>query len=368
MHKNGLLMLEDGTVLWGESVGVDGFFVGEVIFNTSMTGYQEILSDPSYAGQIINFTYPHIGNVGMNCDDMESHRLWPGGVVMKELSKTPSNWRATTDLQSSLKSQSVIAISGVDTRKLTHILREKGALNACIMGGSVDPEFALTQARGFSGLKDKDLAAEVSCPNPYLWKGNKASSAFHVVVIDFGVKNSILQNLLDSGCHLTIVPAQFSAQEILKLKPHGVFLSNGPGDPAACGYAIETIQLLLEAEIPLFGICLGHQLLALASCAKTLKMKNGHHGANHPIQEIATGRVFISSQNHGFVVDEKNLPSCLDITHRSLFDGTIAGLMRKDKPAFSFQGHPEASPGPHELQILFKQFMTLMEHSYAKTY
>jgi carbamoyl-phosphate synthase small subunit len=363
MKKNGLLMLEDGTPFWGESVGSEGFFVAEVIFNTSMTGYQEILSDPSYAGQMISFTYPHIGNVGVNDNDQESVRIWPGGVVMKELCKTPSSWRATQDLQSALKSQNIIAISGVDTRKLTHILREKGSLNACIMGGTVDPDFALMQARAFSGLKGKDLVKEVTCIAPYECK---AKNPFHVVVLDFGVKNSILQNLIGSGCHLTVVPAQTHAQEILKLTPHGVFLSNGPGDPSACAYAIETTQALLQAGVPLFGICLGHQLLALASGAKTVKMENGHHGSNHPIQELASGKVFISSQNHGFVVEEKSLPSCLDITHRSLFDGTIAGLIRNDKPAFSFQGHPEASPGPHELQILFKQFATLMELSYAK--
>ena len=283
---------------------------------------------------------------------------------MKELSKTPSNWRATGDLQSALQSQNIIAISGVDTRKLTHILRDKGSLNACMMGGSVDPVFALTQARAFSGLSGKDLAKEVSCINTHEWKAEKP---FHVVVLDFGVKNSILQQLVASGCHLTIVPAQTSAKEVLKLRPHGIFLSNGPGDPSACTYAIEAIQTLLETEIPIFGICLGHQLLALASGGRTVKMDNGHHGANHPVQELNSGKVFISSQNHGFVVEEKNLPSCLDITHRSLFDGTIAGLARNDKPAFSFQGHPEASPGPHELQLLFKRFATLMEHSYAKT-
>ncbi|MCX6989702.1 MAG: glutamine-hydrolyzing carbamoyl-phosphate synthase small subunit [Chlamydiae bacterium] len=366
MNKNGLLALEDGTIFWGESVGAEGFFVGEVIFNTSMTGYQEILSDPSYAGQIINFTCPHIGNVGMNEHDMESNRLWPGGVVMKALSKTSSSWRATGDLQSSLKNQKIIAISGIDTRKLTHILREKGTLSACIMGGRVDLELAFAQARAFPGLSGKDLAKEVSCKTPYEWKTGKTLSPWHVVVIDFGVKSSILQNLADSGSHLTIVPAQTSAEEILKLKPQGIFLSNGPGDPAACTYAINEIQILIGMAIPLFGICLGHQLLALASGAKTIKMKNGHHGANHPIQEIASGQVFISSQNHDFVVEEKNLPPCLEITHRSLFDGTIAGLRRKDRPAFSFQGHPEASPGPHELQILFKQFTRLMESLHAK--
>lgn len=363
MKKNGLLMLEDGTSFWGESVGAEGFFVGEVIFNTSMTGYQEILSDPSYTGQIISFTSSHIGNVGVNDQDLESLRIWSGGVVMKELSKTPSNWRATGDLQSTLKSQNIIAISGIDTRKLTHILREKGSLNGCIMGGTIDSDFALKQACAFPGLNGKDLAKEVTCTTPYEYKEEKP---FHVVVLDFGVKRSILQNLIHSGSHLTLVPAMTEASEILKLKPDGVFLSNGPGDPSACAYAIKTIKELLEVEIPLFGICLGHQLLALASGAKTVKMENGHHGANHPIEEISSGKVFISSQNHGFVVEEKNLPSCLSITHRSLFDGTIAGLIRNDKPAFSFQGHPEASPGPHELQILFKQFTTLMEGSYAK--
>lgn len=357
MKKNGLLILEDGSVFWGESVGAEGFFVGEVIFNTSMTGYQEILSDPSYAQQIISFTYPHIGNIGVNNEDQESLRIWSGGVVMKELSTTPSNWRATGDLQSSLKSQNIIAISGVDTRRLTHLLREKGSLNACIMGGAVDPDFALSQACAFSGLSHKDLAKEVSCTTSYTWKGN---NPLHVVVLDLGVKHSILQNLADSGCDLTIVPAQTSIQEILKFKPDGVFLSNGPGDPSACTYAIQTLHTLLEMQIPIFGICLGHQLLALASGAQTVKMGNGHHGANHPIQELSSGKIFISSQNHGFVVEEATLPSCLEITHRSLFDGTIAGLSRTDKPAFSFQGHPEASPGPHELQILFKQFVSLM--------
>ena len=282
---------------------------------------------------------------------------------MKKLSKTVSNWRASGDLQSFLKNQNIIVISGVDTRKLTHILREKGSLGACIMGGSIDSDFALKQARAFSGLKGKDLAKEVTCTIPYKCNEEKP---FHVVVLDFGVKSSILQNLIDSGSHLTVVPAMMPTSEILKLKPDGVFLSNGPGDPSACTYAIQTIEELLNAEIPLFGICLGHQLLALASGAKTVKMGNGHHGANHPIQEISSGKVFISSQNHGFVVEEKNLPSCLNITHRSLFDGTIGGLVRNDKPAFSFQGHPEASPGPHELQLLFKQFINLMEGSNAK--
>lgn len=363
MKNNGLLMLEDGTFFWGESVGVEGFFVGEVIFNTSMTGYQEVLTDPSYTGQIISFTYPHIGNVGVNDDDKESLRIWSGGVVMKELSKFPSNWRASGDLQGMLKSQKIIAISGIDTRKLTHILRRKGSLNACVMGGDVDTEFALSQALAFPGLKNKNLTAETTSTSPYEWK-SKSTDPFHVVVLDFGVKKSILQNLIDSGCHLTVVPAHASADEVLALEPDGVVLSNGPGDPSACIHAIETIHVLLDKEVPLLGICLGHQLLGLAGGAKVFKMEHGHHGANHPIQELASGQVFISSQNHGFAVEEKSLPDTFEITHRSLFDGTIAGLKRRDKPVMSFQGHPEANPGPHELQLLFQQFTALMD-SYA---
>jgi carbamoyl-phosphate synthase small subunit len=365
MKNNGLLMLEDGTLFWGESVGAEGFFVGEVIFNTSMTGYQEILSDPSYAGQIISFTYPHIGNVGVNDDDKESLRIWSGGVVMRELCKFPSNWRASGDLQSALRSQKIIAISGVDTRKLTHILRKKGSLNACVMGGNIDPEFALVKARAFPGLKNRDLTTSVSCTSIYEWKA-KSTDPFNVVVLDFGVKKSILENLIDSGCHLTVVPAHTSAKEVLALDPDGIVLSNGPGDPSACNNAIETIHVLLEKGIPLFGICLGHQLLSLASGAQVFKMEHGHHGANHPIQELTSGKAFVSSQNHGFAVDEKSLPACFEITHRSLVDGTIAGLKRKDKPALSFQGHPEASPGPHELQLLFHQFTALMENDAKK--
>jgi carbamoyl-phosphate synthase small subunit len=364
MEKNGLLALEDGTLLWGESVGAEGIFTGELVFNTAMTGYQEILTDPSYAGQIISFTYPHIGNVGVNENDQESDRIWAKGVVMRELCKWPSNWRATDDLQSLLKSQNVIALSGVDTRKLTHVLRAKGSQNACIMTGKVDPDYAIAQARNFSGIKGKNMTQEVSCEEPWAWEDDDSSP--HVVVLDFGIKRAILQKLIACGCRLTIVPANTAAEAILKLKPDGVFLSNGPGDPAACTEAIQTIQQLLEQAIPLFGICLGHQLLALASGGKTVKMEHGHHGANHPILEIATGKVFISSQNHGFMVDEKTLPSCLNVTHRSLFDKSVAGIARKDKPAFSFQGHPEASPGPHELLPLFDQFITLMENSYAK--
>ncbi len=364
MKRDGLLMLSDGTTFWGESVGTTGFFVGEVVFNTSMTGYQEILSDPSYAQQIIAFTYPHIGNVGVNEEDEESDRMWSGGAVMRELSTMPSNWRSKGDLQSALKSQGVVAISGCDTRRLTHILREAGSVHACIMGGKIDADFALAQAQSFLGIEGQNLAQEASTAHHLTCDSLKGP---HVVVLDFGVKRSILQKLSDCGCQLTVVPATTSCSDILKLNPKGVVLSNGPGDPAACGIAIETIRALLAANTPLFGICLGHQLLGIASGAKTLKMALGHHGANHPIEELSTGRVFISSQNHGFAVADHGLPSNLCVTHRSLFDGSIAGLARRDKPAFSFQGHPEASPGPQEFHQLFEQFINLMEECDAKT-
>lgn len=363
MKKQGLLALETGELFLGESVGGDGYFVGEVIFNTSMTGYQEILTDPSYAQQMICFTYPHIGNVGVNLEDQESSKIWAGGTIMKELSQSFSSWRASGDLKQLLQEQNTIALAGIDTRKLTHLLRKKGSLNGCIMGGNVDPEFALKQAKAFSGLNGKDLAKEVTCQSSYELG---CAHPCHVVVLDFGVKKAILQNLIDAGCHLTVVPAHTSALEIAQLNPQGVVLSNGPGDPSACLDAIATISALLEMEIPLLGICLGHQLLALASGACTVKMESGHHGANHPIQELATGKVFISSQNHGFVVKKSDLPPCLEVTHISLFDGTIAGVKRTDKPAFGFQGHPEASPGPHELRLLFNQFIALMENTYAK--
>lgn len=362
--KNGLLALEDGTLLWGESVGAEGSFVGELVFNTAMTGYQEILTDPSYAGQIISFTYPHIGNVGVNDEDSESDHIWAKGVIMRQLAKWPSSWRSKGDLQSLLKAQKVIALSGVDTRKLTHILRTKGSLNACIMGGTVDPIFAIAQAKNFSGTEGKNIAQEVSCPFPYQW--HHPGPAPHVVVLDFGIKRAILQKLVSFGSALTVVPHNTTAEAILKLKPDGIFLSNGPGDPSACKEAVQTIKALLAYNIPMFGICLGHQLLAIASGAKTVKMENGHHGANHPILEIATGKVLISSQNHGFAVDESSLPPCLVVTHRSLFDQSVAGIARKDKPAFGFQGHPEASPGPHELQSLFDQFTNLMEDEHAQ--
>ncbi len=362
MKKNGLLALEDGTYFWGESVGCEGYFVGEVIFNTSMTGYQEILSDPSYAHQIINFSYPLIGNVGINNEDLESARFWPGGIVVKELSKTYSYWRDAKDLQTTLIEQNIIAISGVDSRKLTRIVREKGALNACIMGGDVDLDFALAKAKLRVNPGKLDESSRISYQTSQTANTEKP---FHVVVLDFGVKRSIVQNLMDSGCHLTVVSNPWCAEKVLRLQPHGVLLSNGPGDPQGYECAIEAIKTLLEAKVPLFGICLGHQLLALASNAKTAKMAHGHHGANHPIQDLSSQKVFISSQNHEYVVEETNLPSCLEVTHRSLFDGTIAGLRRKDAPAFSFQGHPEASPGPQELSILFQQFIQLMKTYHA---
>ncbi|MEI6791008.1 MAG: glutamine-hydrolyzing carbamoyl-phosphate synthase small subunit, partial [Myxococcaceae bacterium] len=360
-----LLALADGTLFWGESVGALGVSVGEVVFNTAMTGYQEILTDPSYARQIINFTSPHIGIVGVNSEDMESKQIWAAGVVMRELSWSHSSWRSQGDLAMFLKKHNKIALSGIDTRKLTHILRNKGSQSACLMAGKIDPEVAVQKARDFAGLEGSNLIHEVSCQKS--WSEQAKKSNFNIAVLDFGIKSAILENLLSSGANITVFPADTKADAVLAMHPDGVFLSNGPGDPAACLDAIAMIQVLLERSIPIFGICLGHQLLALASGGKTLKMEHGHHGSNHPILEISSGKVFISSQNHGFSVDEETLPACLEITHKSLFDGTVAGIRRLDKPAFSFQGHPEASPGPQELKILFEQFIKLMEKSHGKT-
>jgi len=360
-----LLALADGTLFHGQGIGVSGTSVGEVIFNTSMSGYQEILTDPSYANQFITFTYPHIGNVGINEVDMESNQIWSSGLIISELSPIVSNFRAQSSLNDYLIAQKISGISQIDTRKLTRILRDKGAQNACIMvGDDIDADKALQQANAFSGLKNLDLAKEVTTKKNYSWQegslypeSNKDDLNYHVVVYDFGVKYNILRLLVDRGCKLTVVPAKTDVDSVLALKPDAVFLSNGPGDPAACDYAIKNIQILLEKNMPLFGICLGFQLLALAAGAKTFKMKFGHHGANHPIQDVQSKRVYITSQNHGFAVDESSLPQKLKVTHRSLFDNTLQGIEHISKPAFGFQGHPEASPGPHDIQVIFDKLI-----------
>lgn len=373
MRKPALLVLEDGSSFRGESIGSDGQTTGEVVFNTAMTGYQEILTDPSYARQIVTLTYPHIGNVGVNSEDEESAAVHAAGLVVRDLPRLYSNWRAQEGLADYLTRRGIVAIADLDTRRLTRILREKGAQNGCILAGEqLDEAAALAAARAFPGLKGMDLAKEVSTDTPYDWTQGTWSLEnglptpaselpFHVVAYDFGVKRNILRMLAQRGCRLTVVPAQTSATEVLKLKPDGVFLSNGPGDPEPCDYAIAAIEQLAQQRIPLFGICLGHQLLSLASGARTVKMKFGHHGANHPVQDLATKVVMISSQNHGFAVDEKTLPSHLRPTHRSLFDGTLQGVERTDCPAFSFQGHPEASPGPHDLAPLFDRFVAVLK-------
>jgi carbamoyl-phosphate synthase small subunit len=367
-----ILALEDGTVLRGTAVGADGSSVGEVVFNTAMTGYQEILTDPSYARQIVTLTYPHIGNTGTNPEDEESDRIWAAGLVIRDLPLVASNYRNRQALDDYLRERDIVAIAEIDTRRLTRILREKGAQNGCLMAGAgLDDAAALSQARAFAGLKGMDLAKEVSASEPYPWtegswtwdEGHRpppSSVDWHVVAYDFGVKRNILRMLVDRGCRLTVVPAQTPAAEVLAMNPDGVFLSNGPGDPEPCEYAIAAIRQLLETDIPLFGICLGHQLLALASGARTVKMKFGHHGANHPVQNLEDGTVLITSQNHGFAADEAGLPDTLRVTHKSLFDGSLQGIHRTDRPAFSFQGHPEASPGPHDASPLFDHFIELM--------
>jgi carbamoyl-phosphate synthase small subunit len=365
------LVLEDGTVFNGVSIGVAGCSVGEVVFNTAMTGYQEILSDPSYAQQIVTLTYPHIGNVGTTDEDQESHGVFVSGFVIRDLPLLTSNWRSEKTLQQYLIDNNVVAIADIDTRKLTRILRDKGAQRGCIIAGDeATMEHAHAAIAGFSGLKGLDLAKEVTTDETYEWteniwdlqKGHVQAENLtkHVVAYDFGVKRNILRLLANRGCRVTVVPAKTTAAEVLALKPDGVFLSNGPGDPEPCDYAIEAIKIILETKIPVFGICLGHQLLALASGAKTEKMKFGHHGANHPVQEITTGRVMISSQNHGFAVNEASLPENVIATYRSLFDGSLQGIKRTDCPAFSFQGHPEASPGPNDVEALFDEFIALM--------
>lgn len=370
MRQPALLALEDGSLFRGESIGIEGQTAGEVVFNTAMTGYQEILTDPSYCRQIVTLTYPHVGNVGANEEDEESSSVAASGLVIRDLSLSASNWRCQGSLDAYLRRQRVVGIAGIDTRRLTRLLREKGALNGCIMAGQVDEAAALQAARTFPGLNGMDLAKVVSVKAPYEWSrpGWTLQSTtpvaparhFHVVAYDYGVKRNILRMLVDRGCRLTVVPAQTSAAEVLAMRPDGIFLSNGPGDPASCDYAIAAIRNLVESGKPLFGICLGHQLLALASGARTLKMKFGHHGANHPVQDLDTGQVMITSQNHGFAVDDTTLPAILRATHRSLFDGSLQGLRRTDQPAFSFQGHPEASPGPHDAAPLFDHFIELI--------
>ncbi len=377
MRHPALLALEDGTVFRGESIGIAGQTVGEVVFNTAMTGYQEILTDPSYARQIVTLTYPHIGNTGTNEEDEESSDVHAAGLVIRDLPLVASNWRSEETLEEYLRRHKKVAIAGIDTRKLTRLLREKGAMNGCITAGDgLDETAAIEAARAFPGLKGMDLAQEVTTGQPYEWAQGtwsleeglpsaphpvEAHLPRHVVAYDFGVKRNILRMLVDRGCRLTVVPARTPAEEVLKLDPDGVFLSNGPGDPEPCDYAIEAIRQLADHQVPLFGICLGHQLLSLASGAQTVKMKFGHHGANHPVQDLDSGQVMITSQNHGFAVDEASLPDHLRATHRSLFDGSLQGVERTDIPAFSFQGHPEASPGPHDVAPLFDKFIELVE-------
>ena len=372
MTKSAILVLEDGTVFKGTAIGADGAAVGEVVFNTSMTGYQEILTDPSYAEQIITLTYPHIGNTGTNSEDEESDTIWAKGLVIRDLPLLASNFRNEQSLSDYLKAKNILGIADIDTRKLTRILREKGAQNGCILAGdSLDESVALVQAKDFPGLKGMDLAKVVSTKEQYQWTegswelGNghitPENNDFHVVAYDFGAKRNILRMLVDRGCKLTIVPAQTSAADVLAMNPDGIFLSNGPGDPEPCDYAISAIKAFLETDIPVFGICLGHQLLGLASGASTLKMKFGHHGGNHPVKDFARNVVMITAQNHGFAIDENNLPDNIKVTHKSLFDNSIQGIHLTNKPAFSFQGHPEASPGPHDAAPLFDHFIDLMK-------
>ncbi|HOX99953.1 MAG TPA: glutamine-hydrolyzing carbamoyl-phosphate synthase small subunit [Zoogloea sp.] len=370
-----ILALADGTVFYGKGIGAVGMTTGEVVFNTSMSGYQEILTDPSYCRQIVTLTYPHVGNTGVNREDCEADKVYAAGLVIRDLPMLASNWRCEQSLDAYLKSENIVAIAGIDTRKLTRILREKGAQSGCIVTASTSAELnvdaALVQARAFPGLAGMDLAKVVSATASYPWnegewdleKGyvSQESPRFHVVAFDYGVKRNILRMLAQRGCRLTVVPAQTSAAEVLALNPDGVFLSNGPGDPEPCDYAIEAIREVLAKGVPTFGICLGHQLLALASGAKTMKMKFGHHGANHPVKDLDSGQVLITSQNHGFAVDAATLPANLRATHVSLFDGSLQGLARTDVPAFCFQGHPEASPGPHDVAYLFDRFISLME-------
>lgn len=372
MSKPAILALEDGSIFKGIAIGAEGESVGEVVFNTSMTGYQEILTDPSYCRQIVTLTYPHIGNYGVTEEDAECDQIWAAGLVIRDLPLIASNFRSEKALDEYLRERNVVGISDIDTRRLTRILREKGSLSGCVMAGdNLDEARALELAKNFEGLKGMDLAKVVSSEKPYAWtegswqlgKGHSvvAERPFKVVAYDYGVKRNILRMLADRGCDLTVVPAQTPASEVLAMNPDGIFLSNGPGDPEPCDYAIAAIKEFLETDIPVFGICLGHQLLALASGAKTIKMGHGHHGGNHPVQNLDDKTVLITAQNHGFAVSEDGLPANLRVTHKSLFDGTTQGIHRTDKPAFSFQGHPEASPGPHDAAPLFDHFIELMQ-------
>lgn len=369
-----LLALEDGSVFHGYAVGATGETVGEVVFNTAMTGYQEILTDPSYAKQLVTLTYPHIGNTGVNVEDEESASVHAAGLIVRDVPRRASNWRSTESLTDYLKRHGIVALAGIDTRRLTRILRDKGALNGCMVAGEqIDVEAALAKARAFPGLNGMDLAKVVSVGESYQWNEgvydldrtafNQPSKRFKVVAYDYGVKYNILRLLAEQGCDITVVPAQTPAADVLAMKPDGVFLSNGPGDPAACDYAVEATKQFLDAKIPLFGICLGHQIMGLALGAKTLKMKFGHHGANHPVKDLDDGRVLITSQNHGFAVDPATLPASVRVTHTSLFDGSLQGFALTDRPAFCFQGHPEASPGPHEMSYLFDRFAALMQEA-----
>ncbi len=379
MKKSAILVLEDGSIFKGKSIGYQGLSVGEVVFNTALTGYQEILTDPSYAQQIVTLTYPHIGNVGTNPEDEEADTIFSAGLVIKDVPTLVSNWRSSESLPDYLQRKKVVAIADIDTRRLTRILREKGAQRGCIIAGEISDksiDAAKKEIQSFPGLKGADLAKVVSTKDPYTWNEgtwdlnpditnhlDEADAQFNVVAYDFGIKKNILRMLVDRGCHVTVVPAQTPAEEVLAMNPDGVFLSNGPGDPEPCDYAISAIQSILEKKLPIFGICLGHQLLGLASGASTVKMKFGHHGANHPVQDLSTKKVAITSQNHGFAVDEDSLPDNLIPTHRSLFDGSLQGVKRTDVPAYSFQGHPEASPGPHDIAPIFDDFIQLMKEA-----
>ena len=374
MLQPAILALEDGTVFEGDSIGAPGLSVGEVVFNTAMTGYQEIVTDPSYARQLVTLTYPHIGNTGATPQDDEARQVWASGLVVRDVPRRPSSWRNEQPLPEWLAARGVVGISGIDTRRLTRLLRDRGAQNGAVMAGDgIDPEAAVEAARKFPGLKGMDLAQVVSTREAYAWRDGqldldsnayaRGDGRYRVVAYDYGVKHNILRMLAERGCDVTVVPARTPVEEVLAMQPDGVFLSNGPGDPEPCDYAISAIRTLVERKVPTYGICLGHQLLGLAVGARTVKMKFGHHGANHPVQDLATGRVMITSQNHGFAIDEATLPANVTVTHRSLFDGSNQGIALADAPAFSFQGHPEASPGPHDVAPLFDRFMGSMERN-----